>query len=415
MKPMLIFYTESVAVGGASRYLCDFINRFNSASYDITCLCNSAIAGYLREAIDSKVPIEIVYTRHSEFPFVNFRTHSILIEKLKLISNKISRNIFPFKRLYNIAINTLILYNVFRKKKIAILHINNGGYPAAEGCIAAVFAGRLVGARRIVMSVHSQARDRYASSAAVENVLDKLVVNNLDAVMVATESVKASLCSKRSFPQALVTTTGLGVNIPNLNTCGISVRQEFGVLVSTTVIVMTARFDGTKGQEYLIEALSLLKENNANFKCYFLGDGPFLEPMVLQSKHMNIHDNAIFTGYQKDVLRFLQSSDILVQPTIGNEGASYSILEAMACALPVVGTSVGGIPELIEDGKTGFIVPPRDSKALYNAIRILMDDKALAKRMGLFGRQRVIEQFSLTDFITKMQSVCFGGEISCPK
>jgi glycosyltransferase involved in cell wall biosynthesis len=213
----------------------------------------------------------------------------------------------------------------------------------------------------------------------------------------------------------LITTIRNGVTFSRLDAPGISVRQEFGVPGDTKIIVMSARFDGTKGQGYLIEALSLLKENNVNFKCFFIGVGLFLESVVLQSKQVGICDNVVFTGYRKDVFRFLQCSDILIQPSIAYENSPYSVLEAMACALPVVGTSVGGIPELIEDGKTGFIVPPRDPKALYNAIRVLIDDEALAKSMGLSGRQRVIEKFNMADSVTKTQCVYFGENSLCPK
>jgi glycosyltransferase involved in cell wall biosynthesis len=178
---------------------------------------------------------------------------------------------------------------------------------------------------------------------------------------------------------------------------------------------MTARFDGTKGQEYLVEALSLLKENNANFKCFLLGDGAFYKKIVRHSKKLNLDGNVVFTGHRKEILRFLQCSDILIQPSIAYENSPYSVLEAMACALPVVGTSVGGTPELIEDGKTGFIVPPRDPKALYNAIRVLIDDEALAKSMGLSGRQRVIEKFNMADSVKKTQCVYFGENNSCLK
>ncbi len=415
MSSKIIYYFESVGIGGDSKYLYELMNNMSSGGYEIKCFCNSVVAEHLRRNVVSEIEITAIKTRHTEFYNINTDRVDVISRKFVALLRRIDIFFVPIVKVLNIAINTLIIYRFFNKETFDILHINTGGYPAAEGCIAAVFAGRLAGARRIIMSVHNLARDRCASISAVEILVDKLVVKNLDAVIVATESVKASLCSKRSFPWALITTIRYGVTFSDYNVPGISVRQEFGVPGDTKIIVMSARFDGTKGQGYLIEALSLLKKNNVNFKCFFLGVGLFLESEVLQSKQVGICGNVVFTGYRKDVFRFLQCSDILIQPSIAYENSPYSVLEAMACALPVVGTSVGGIPELIEDGKTGFIVPPGDPKALYSAIRALIDDEALAKSMGLSGRQRVIEKFNMIDSVTQTQSIYFGENSSCPK
>jgi len=415
MSGKIIYYSESAGIGGDSKYLYELMNNMSSGGYDIKCFCNSVVAEHLRQNVVSKIAITIIKTRHTGFYNINTDRVDIISRKFVALLRKIDIFFVPIVKLFNIAISTLSVYRVLSKETFDVLHINNGGYPATEGCIAAVFAGRLAGARRIIMSVHSIARDRHTSIGAIENFLDKLVVKNLDAVIVATESVKASLCSKRSFPQALIKIIRHGVTFPSFNVPGISVRQEFGVPADTKIIVMSARFDGTKGQEYLIEALSLLKENNANFKCFFLGDGAFYKKIVSYSEKLNLDGNVIFTGYRKDVLQFLQCSDMLVQPSIAYENSPYSVLEAMACALPVVGTNVGGIPELIEDGRTGFIIPPRDPKALYSAIRALIVDEALAKSMGLSGRQRVIEKFNMADSITQTQSIYFERSNLCLK
>ncbi len=415
MKGKIIYYCESAGIGGDSKYLYELMNNMSSRGHDIKCFCNSVVAEHLRQNVIREIAIVPIKTRHTGFHNINTDRADVISRKFAALLRRIDTFFVPIVKLFNIAINTLIIYRFFNKETFDILHINTGGYPAAEGCIAAVFAGRLAGVQRIIMSVHNLARERYVSISAVENVLDKLVVKNLDAVIVATDCVKASLHNKRSFPRALITTIRYGITISNLNLPGISVRQEFGVPIDMKIIVMSARFDGTKGHEYLVEALSLLKENNANFKCFFLGNGSFYEENVCYSKKLNIDSNVVFTGYRKDVLRFLQSSDMLVQPSIAYENSPYSVLEAMACSMPVVGTGVGGTPELIEDGKTGFIVPPGDPKALYNAISVLIDDEALAKSMGLSGRQRIIEKFNMADSVTKTQSIYFEGDSLCQK
>jgi glycosyltransferase involved in cell wall biosynthesis len=103
----------------------------------------------------------------------------------------------------------------------------------------------------------------------------------------------------------------------------------------------------------------------------------------------------------------LAAVNVSVLPSL-SEGLSNSILESMAAGVPVVATAVGGTPELVEDGVTGYLVPPRDAAALAAAITRLLDDPTLARRLGEAGRRRVVERFSLAAMVGATERLYLG-------
>lgn len=120
---------------------------------------------------------------------------------------------------------------------------------------------------------------------------------------------------------------------------------------------------------------------------------------------LNISNNITFHGpiLHEQLVKFYQEADVFVQPSF-SEALGMGIIEAMACQLPVVATKVGGIPEVVEDGKTGILVEPGESRALANAILELLSNEELRRKMGEIGRKR-IESFSWDNIMTNLVSL----------
>jgi glycosyltransferase involved in cell wall biosynthesis len=112
----------------------------------------------------------------------------------------------------------------------------------------------------------------------------------------------------------------------------------------------------------------------------------------------------VFAGHRTDVPEILQALDIFVLPS-NWEGLPNAVLEAMAAGLPVVATRVGGVPEVVVEGQTGILVPPRDPNALADALLTLLRDPNLRRRMGQAGRQRVQEYFSVDQMVSKTETL----------
>lgn len=406
MKKKLIFYAESRGIGGDSKYLYELINYLKKEDeYEIKCYCNSVIAKHLHERIALQTPVETINTKHAEYPDFKIVYTNYLIRKIICVFREIKILHFQLLRIYYILTNIFTVYKYFRKKKCDIVHINNGGYPGAEGCISAVFAAKIGGIPKIIMSVHNLARDKYYWSSFFESIIDRMVGKYVNKIVVATDSVRNTLVQKRKIQKSLIEKISYGINLPDGQYQDNNYRKILGVSENTKVLIVSARFDGTKGQEYLLEALTLLKHKYRNFKCYLLGEGPLRNKMMELSKQLNLQEHVVFTGYRKDVNNFLSIADIFVQPSVSYENSPYSILEAMSYGIPVIGTSIGGVPELIKDGINGLIIPPRDSQVLCDAIFMLVTDENRPKLFGLAGKKRIVEEFNMEISIKKMKEI----------
>jgi L-malate glycosyltransferase len=155
-----------------------------------------------------------------------------------------------------------------------------------------------------------------------------------------------------------------------------------------------ARLSEAKGLEYLIVAISQLVDRHPNIKLIIAGDGELKESLLKMVNNLGISDYVVFAGYIPDVHNLMHSFDIFVLPSL-QEALPLACAEAMSMGKPVVATAVGGLPEQVVDGKTGFIVPPKDPLALATSIDKLISNPALLADFGRQGYQHYLQNFAL--------------------
>lgn len=168
-----------------------------------------------------------------------------------------------------------------------------------------------------------------------------------------------------------------------------------GVIEGKDLILLhIGRFAPQKNHHLLIEAFAMAVKEYPAMRLWLVGDGP-LRPMVEKLvEEKRLEKKIVFFGIRDDVPELLAKADVFVLSSDW-EGVPLTILEAMAAGRPVVATAVGGLPELIEDGVTGFLVPPRDPDALAQAILRLAKDRTLRLRMGKEARKQAVERFDI--------------------
>ena len=143
-------------------------------------------------------------------------------------------------------------------------------------------------------------------------------------------------------------------------------------------IVSVGRLVPIKGLSYLIRAMVHVKDGSL----VIIGDGPERRKLELLSRHLELSDRVFFTGWigeRSTILKYLRQATVFVLPSL-SEGRPRVLIEAMACGLPVIATNVGGVPEVVVDGVNGFLVPPRDEKALAKAIERVFNDVEFQRR-----------------------------------
>jgi glycosyltransferase involved in cell wall biosynthesis len=166
------------------------------------------------------------------------------------------------------------------------------------------------------------------------------------------------------------------------------------------VIGGIGRLDPVKGYDSLIQVVARLVAEFPNVILALAGSGPDRERLNRIARESGIESRVRFLGFHADVRPVYQAFDVFAMPSL-SEALPYAVLEAMASGLPVVGTIVGGVPEIIVPGETGLLVPPRDPNALAESLRILLRDAGLRARMGTAGRERVMRHFHERDMVRR--------------
>lgn len=171
-------------------------------------------------------------------------------------------------------------------------------------------------------------------------------------------------------------------------------------------IVSTGAFAWPKGLEHSLVAIRYLKDKGVPVRFHMIGDGPEMQRVLFTIHDLRIQENVILHGHlnQEEVRNVLQQSDLFLFSSL-SEGLPNAVLEAMACALPVVTTDCGGTREAVRDGMDGMIVPLMDSEALASAALRLYQDPELRRKMGEAGRNQVLEKFSITRQVSKFLEI----------
>ena len=158
-------------------------------------------------------------------------------------------------------------------------------------------------------------------------------------------------------------------------------------------IIHVSNFRPVKRVQDLIYAMSIVVKEEPDSKLLLVGDGPERHNVERLIERLTLHKNIKLTGFRSDVANLLQCSDIGVLCS-ETESAPLTLLEAMSTGLPVVATSVGGVPEIIKDGVNGFLVPPKNPEELASKILQLYEDQTLRNKIGAFARKTILKKYT---------------------
>ena len=190
-------------------------------------------------------------------------------------------------------------------------------------------------------------------------------------------------------------------------------RGRLGLLVKHRVAVMVAQFVPWKRHMDFLGAFAQVAEQMPEARALVVGDDVFGDHPALRERlenlcrELEIEDRVTFTGFRTDVAQIIANSDVLVVPSKA-EPMGRVALEAMAVGVPVIGTAAGGLPEVVEDGVSGVLVPARDPDALAEAMQAMLRDRRRSRRMGRAGGDRVREQFDIAETVRQVQALYDG-------
>jgi glycosyltransferase involved in cell wall biosynthesis len=217
-----------------------------------------------------------------------------------------------------------------------------------------------------------------------------------DLSLTVSQGVKDNLVKEIGLDPNKVRVVPNGVDIAAIDAArpGLEVRRELGLPEAAPVIGLVGRLDHWgKGHKELFTAMGSLKDRYP-VHVLIVGGGRREEEVKQLAASLGLAGQVHFLGSRQDVPDLLHAMDIFVLPSY-SEGLSLALLEAMAAGLPVIATAVGGNPEVVTDGATGLLIPPRDAEALAGALKRLMDNPTWAKDLGNSARRHVETDYSL--------------------
>ena len=221
-----------------------------------------------------------------------------------------------------------------------------------------------------------------------------LVYRLADRIITSGEAV-ATIVRGAGVSAERVVAIGPGLDTTRFhpNVSGASVRAELGLRGPAVGLVANIR--GSKGHAYFLEAARSVLARRPDARFLIVGDGIGFDDVRRRVKEMGLEAHVVMTGFRRDVPEVMAALDVLVLPSVKSEAVSQVIPQALAVGTPVVGTTVGGTPELIRDGETGRLVPPADAPALADAILNLITDPERARTLAQRGQALVLAQHSI--------------------
>lgn len=227
-----------------------------------------------------------------------------------------------------------------------------------------------------------------------------------------SDAIRKKYIDQLHYPERklLVVHNGVDSNVYH-KMVGRDIRKNYNIPSDTVVLLCVARLSAEKGLKYLISGFSSAIKFSQNCILLIVGDGPLRNQLIHQVESLLMSEHVFFVGFQEDVKPFLNESDIFIL-TSKTEGLPLTLLEAMAFKLPCIASSVGGVPEIIEDGKNGILVEPGNIDQISSAIQCLVNNADIRKIYGDASCELVVKNFNIdTNMKRILDVICYGDNI----
>jgi len=344
----------SFQIGGTERQVVNVVLGLDHSRFDVHLACIHRRGELLREVESLEIP-------QPEFPI-----HSLYWPGTWLQALRLARYI--------------------RKHRVQVVH-SYGLYPN----LFLVPAAKLAGAPVIIASI----RDRGDILTPAQRWFQKLTCRLADCVLVNARAIRDTLIAQ-GFRSDNISVIRNGI-VPakySREPQSSRIRRELRVPPDAPLIVVLSRLNPMKGLEYFLDAARMVAPRFPEARFLVVGDGRSKSELAERAAQSGLKERVLFTGFRTDAPDLLAEATLSVLPSL-SEGLSNTVLESMASGVPVIATDVGGNPELIDDGVSGLLVPPRNADALAAAMIRLLKNPVLAAMLSEAARRRIEQLFGM--------------------
>ncbi|MEA2273714.1 MAG: hypothetical protein QOI98_2422 [Solirubrobacteraceae bacterium] len=303
------------------------------------------------------------------------------------------------------------LMRTMRDERPDIVHTH-----AAKGGTLGRLAALLCAPRAVLVhTFHGHSLSRYflPSQARLYAGIERFLARRTQCLIAVSEEVRDDLVALRIAPPERIKVVRLGFDLSDFtpdederDRRRAATREELGILEHERVVTLIARLVPIKRVDRFLRVARMLgSESDVRF--VIVGDGELRDELRESPAAKSLGDRLIWTGFRRDVADVCFASDIVVL-TSDSEGTPVSLIEAQAAGVPVVGTAVGGVKTVVEDGATGFVVGRVYEDQFAAAVAALLAHPRRAKEMGAAGRARVVGEFSLEHLVDDLDALYRG-------
>ena len=291
------------------------------------------------------------------------------------------------------------LIKIIKNEKINLIHCH--GYGSANfGRLTKIYTG-------VATIIHSHDDD--SNYPLYQKISDFLLKNYIDKAIAVSESVKITSIKIRHIPSNRILVIHNGIPLEEFKLREPSEveveKKRLGINVGSHVIGTIAKLREEKGVEYLLKAIPDVLNAFPDTIFIIVGDGILRNQLENLGKELKISQNLMFLGYCENVANSLSIFDIKVLPSL-REGFGLVIVEAMTMGKPVIASNVGGVHEILKEGETGLLVPPKNPKAIAEKINYLLNNEEKAKSMGIKALEES-KKYSITSHVRKLESLYY--------
>jgi len=299
------------------------------------------------------------------------------------------------------------LYGLLRAQRPHIVHTHT----AKAGFLGRI-AARLAGVPIVVHTYHGHVLHGYYGRTKTQLLrrMEQALARVTDRIVAVSEQVKRDLVTYRVATPEKIKVIPLGLDLaPYAESARLrgQFRGELELNDSTPLVGIVGRIFPIKNHRLFLDAAARIAAAEPRARFIVVGDGVLRKAMEQHAHALGIRYSVLFAGWRRDLPRIYADLDVLVVSS-NNEGTPVSAIEAMAASRPVVATRVGGLPDLISDGKTGVLVAPRDPTALADAVLELLRDEPYARALGQMASTDVVERFATARLLRDVQALYMG-------
>lgn len=305
----------------------------------------------------------------------------------------------------------LIIKRIIEKENIDVIHIFTYFYPAVW---IPVFYAKIHGIP-VVLTTDSfpGISWKYGSkfvdfiAKIYSKTIGRIILRCCDkVVLMNTKIVRDAREMGVREDKMLVIPNGVDLNRFNLSlrTNKRKIRRELHISEDNAMILNVGRLVMVKKIDILIEITKKLLDDGLKVKTVVVGDGPYRVAYEKLAENRGVKDSVIFTGFRTDIPVIMAGCDVFVLTSL-SEGLPTVLLEASACGKPIIATNIGGIPDIVIHGKTGFLAEPENINSFVYYIKLVLDDKNLSKKLGRNACKYVRKKFNWGLIIKKYEDL----------